>query len=59
MHPQVQLPEAGPCPICGMDLIPLSEMPPSTASGDLQLSDQARALAAIQTTEVKKGTAEK
>lgn len=59
MHPQVQLPEAGPCPICGMDLIPLGDMPPSTANGDLQLSDQARALAAIQTTEVKKGIAQK
>lgn len=59
MHPQVQLPEAGPCPICGMDLIPLSDMPPSTANGALQLSDQARTLAAIQTTEVKKGIAQK
>lgn len=59
MHPQVQLPEAGLCPICGMDLIPLGEMPPSTASGGLELSEEAKALAAIQTTEVKKGTAEK
>ncbi|WKX77910.1 heavy metal-binding domain-containing protein [Zobellia laminariae] len=22
MHPQIMLPEAGACPICGMDLIP-------------------------------------
>lgn len=25
MHPQIQLPEPGACPICGMDLIPLVE----------------------------------
>ena len=23
MHPQIKLPKAGPCPLCGMDLIPL------------------------------------
>ena len=26
MHPQVQLPKPGSCPICGMDLVPLSEL---------------------------------
>ena len=25
MHPQIQLPEAGQCPICFMDLIPVEE----------------------------------
>lgn len=25
MHPQIQLPEAGDCPICGMDLIPMKQ----------------------------------
>lgn len=25
MHPQIQLPEPGQCPICGMDLIPVGE----------------------------------
>jgi len=24
MHPQIQLPEEGKCPLCGMDLIPLT-----------------------------------
>jgi Cu(I)/Ag(I) efflux system membrane fusion protein len=24
MHPQIQQPESGDCPICGMDLIPLA-----------------------------------
>jgi len=28
MHPQIRLDHPGPCPICGMDLIPLVEMPP-------------------------------
>lgn len=59
MHPQVQLPQAGDCPICGMDLIPLSEMPVAATGDDLQLSEEARALAGIQTTEVKQGIAEK
>jgi membrane fusion protein, copper/silver efflux system len=26
MHPQVRLPKPGPCPICGMKLIPLSQL---------------------------------
>lgn len=25
MHPQIQLPEPGPCPLCGMDLIPMEK----------------------------------
>lgn len=53
MHPQIQQPEPGNCPICGMALIPLEkddseEEVPRT----LTMSESARALAAIQTTEV-------
>ena len=59
MHPQVQLQQAGDCPICGMALIPLSEMPVASAGDDLQLSEEARALAGIQTTEATQGIAEK
>lgn len=53
MHPQIQQPEPGDCPICGMDLIPLEQ----DISGDLgprtmTMSESSRALAEIQTTEV-------
>ncbi len=50
MHPQIQLPEPGQCPICGMDLIPLE----TSGGGDdgprtLTLSPAARAIAEVQT----------
>lgn len=53
MHPQIQQPEPGDCPICGMDLIPLSDegqnqQEPRT----LSLSEAARALAEIETASV-------
>ena len=37
MHPQIRKPEAGDCPICGMDLIPLAKdnndsLPPNQIS---------------------------
>ena len=55
MHPQIQLPEFGACPICGMDLIPLE----SSSDDDggpraLTLSPSARALAEIRTTRVER-----
>jgi Cu(I)/Ag(I) efflux system membrane fusion protein len=37
MHPQVRLPKPGPCPICGMDLIPLSQL----SAEQLRLEQQA------------------
>lgn len=51
MHPQIQLPEPGACPICGMDLIPLVK----DGGGDdgprrMSMSESSRALADIQTT---------
>jgi len=51
MHPQIQLPKPGKCPICFMDLIPLE-----TGSSDdvgprqLRMSEAAKSLARIQTT---------
>lgn len=53
MHPQIQQPEPGDCPICGMDLIPLK----NNASADdgprvISMSEASRALAEIQTTKV-------
>ena len=55
MHPQIQQPESGDCPICGMDLIPLiidggADDGPRT----LSMSESSRALAAIQTTVVER-----
>ncbi len=55
MHPQIQLPGPGRCPICFMDLIPLED-----DSGDdlgprqLRMSEAAAALAEIQTTPVRR-----
>ena len=45
MHPQVQLLSAGPCPICGMDLIPLEAKQDHGGGATLALSPTARALA--------------
>lgn len=55
MHPNIQQPKPGDCPICGMDLIPLdtagsSDLGPRT----LTMSTAARALANIQTSEVER-----
>jgi len=60
MHPQIQLPEPGQCPICGMDLIPLK----SSSGGDegprtLTLSPAAQKIAEIQTTAVVRQSVEK
>ncbi|MGB0257881.1 MAG: efflux RND transporter periplasmic adaptor subunit [Coraliomargarita sp.] len=53
MHPQIQQPDAGDCPICGMDLIPLED----DAGADdgprvMSMSESSRALADIQTVSV-------
>lgn len=54
MHPQIRSPEPGACPICGMDLIPVSETEAEggAAPARVSLSDTARALARVRTTEV-------
>lgn len=53
MHPQIQQPEPGDCPICGMDLIPLVD---DSGADDgprvMSMSKASRALADIQTTAV-------
>ena len=56
MHPQVRAPEAGACPICGMDLIPAT----TEESGDhehadrISLTESARVRARIRTAPVKR-----
>ncbi len=56
MHPQIQQPEPGDCPICGMALIPASKAGDQSGSDvpedHVFLTERARALAQIRTTEV-------
>ncbi len=62
MHPQIKVNHPGKCPICGMDLIPLSAKEPDNNEVDpnaLVMTKSAAKLAEIQTTIVKKGIPEK
>ncbi|WP_319548458.1 efflux RND transporter periplasmic adaptor subunit [Desulfogranum marinum] len=53
MHPQIQQPEPGNCPICGMELIPLEQDSGNDDSPrTMSMSESSRALADIQTTPV-------
>ncbi|MFH0960246.1 MAG: efflux RND transporter periplasmic adaptor subunit [Pseudomonadota bacterium] len=58
MHPQIRMPNAGKCPICFMDLIPLetggSDSKDTRGASTLSMSETARKLAEIQTTEVRR-----
>ena len=60
MHPQVQLPAPGQCPICFMDLIPREDDDAGlTGPRQLRMSEAAMALADIQTTPVRRQYAAK
>ncbi len=50
MHPQIMQPEPGDCPICGMDLIPAEITSNSLLADQFKLTENAMALANIQTT---------
>lgn len=53
MHPQIQLPDPGQCPICGMDLIPLESAPQDEHSDvRVSLSPAAVKLSEIRTVKV-------
>lgn len=54
MHPQVRRSQPGPCPICGMDLIALQKNIAYDRSRSLTLSENAKALAQVETTLVKR-----
>lgn len=57
MHPQIKQDKPGKCPICGMDLIPLRKSGNShenAAPSAIQLSEEAIALANVQTSRVSK-----
>lgn len=49
MHPQIMQQEAGACPICGMDLIPAEVGVTGLNPDEFKLSENATALANIQT----------
>jgi Cu(I)/Ag(I) efflux system membrane fusion protein len=60
MHPQIRQSEPGKCPICGMDLIPLTGKNSSPVdSNAIQLSEEAAQLANIMTSVVAKQKAVK
>jgi Cu(I)/Ag(I) efflux system membrane fusion protein len=50
MHPQIMQPESGDCPICGMDLIPAESSSEGLLADQFRLTENAMALANIQTT---------
>ena len=50
MHPQIMQAEPGDCPICGMDLIPAEASTEGLAADQFKMSENAIALANIQTT---------
>ena len=55
MHPSVQSKEPGQCPICGMDLVPVSsDGGDETSPVRVQLSKRAQELARVRTVPVKK-----
>lgn len=60
MHPQIRQNEPGKCPICGMDLIPLTSGNDSESASPFihAMSSQAAALANIQTSKVSYTTPE-
>jgi Cu(I)/Ag(I) efflux system membrane fusion protein len=58
MHPQIMKPEAGDCPICGMDLIPAESSAEGLMADQFKLTENAMALANIQTSTVGNGKAE-
>jgi Cu(I)/Ag(I) efflux system membrane fusion protein len=60
MHPQIRKTEAGDCPICGMDLIPLSSDQSNDENPEaIRMSATAMQLANVQTAVVRSGEAVK
>ena len=56
MHTQIMQPEAGDCPICGMDLIPSETSAEGLNADEFKLTKNAMALANIQTSVVGNST---
>jgi Cu(I)/Ag(I) efflux system membrane fusion protein len=49
MHPQIRQEDEGDCPICGMDLIPASQVSSDIDPEAIKMSKTARALAKVET----------
>ena len=50
MHPQIMQPEPGDCPICGMELIPGETRSDGLTANQIKMTENAMALANIETT---------
>ena len=59
MHPQIRMDKPGKCPICGMDLIPLSQLEAQTDSNAVTFSKDAMELANVETSVVSRRQPEK
>jgi len=62
MHPQILQDKPGKCPICGMDLIPVSSMDSkggNISPDEIAMTESAARLADIQTVVISKGSPEK
>jgi len=59
MHPSVNLPESGQCPICFMDLIPVNTTNGTESMSEIVLSKDARKIAKISTVSVTQDIAVK
>ncbi|OJJ19209.1 hypothetical protein BKI52_20570 [marine bacterium AO1-C] len=59
MHPQIKQPEPGQCPLCGMDLIPQKENNSDDSPYRLVMTQNAVALAGIQTSVINEASPEK
>lgn len=59
MHPQIRKDEPGDCPICGMDLIPLTNSNAEIDDQAIEMSESAIKLAEVQTSVVTEGLASK
>ena len=52
MHPQIMQNNPGQCPLCGMDLTPVDQEGAGLMPNQFKMSDNAMALANVQTTVV-------
>ena len=59
MHPQIKQPDSGDCPICGMDLIPMTNSSGNSNLAQIEMSEEAIQLANIQTSRVELSSTEK
>lgn len=59
MHPQIHMPKPGKCPICAMDLIPLSEAGDIGEGRSFTMTETAKSLAAISTSPVTRDLPER